>query len=350
MKFSSFHLFHQHAGWSEREVYRYNIELVEFMEKLGFHGVWLAEHHFRDYGLCNSTTGLLSYLAARTSDIRLGSGVIILPLHNPVLIAEELAQLDVLSNGRVDVGVGRGYQAAEFDRFGVELSSARESFEEALDLIQRLWRDENVTHLGQFHRCHDVTLKPKPLQPSGPPLYVAAVSPDTVSRYAQRGFPILVDAVATFKNIGRAAYTWRQEMAAAGHTVTADLCAMRSVYVAATDAQARADMHRFELGFDRSRIVSNQSAPIDSKTGEIAKGYEFWQEKYLKGGTLSDDFRWDQIDIIGSPERVIGQINMLKEFGFGNIMCDFGSTRPMPLADMKKVIKFFADEVMSAFR
>lgn len=349
MKFSSFHLFHQHQGWSEKEVYNYNIELVEYLEELGFHGVWVAEHHFRDYGLVNSIPAMLSHLAARTSKIRLGTGVVILPLHNPLQTAQEIAQLDLLSNGRVDFGIGRGYQAAEFDRYGINISEAKERYDEALDLIQKLWTEKEVTFEGEFYRCADVTIKPSPLQ-SPIPTYVASVSPDTVKRCAKRGLPILADPLATYKVLGRVADTWRTEMEINGFDHQAlDLTTMRTVYVADTNAKARRDMQDFEASFDRSKITSRQSAPIDSKTGEIAKGYEFWQDRYLKGGTISDDFRWDQLEIIGDPERVIEQIKLIRDFGYSNLMCDFGSTRPMSLKEMKRVIKFFAEEVMPEF-
>jgi len=351
MKFSTFHLFHQHDGWSEREVFAYNVKIVEYLEEMGFDGMWAAEHHFRNYGLCNNIPGLLSFMAARTSKLRLGAGIIVLPLHNPVIVAEEIAQLDNLSNGRVDFGVGRGYQSGEFSRFGIDLAEARDRFDESLDLILRLWREDGVCHNGQFYTCDDVSLKPKPVQRPNPPTYIASISPDTVKRVAQRGLPILGDPVATFRNLGRAADVWRTEMIANGFSTEGiDLCAMRSVYVAETNDKARADLAKFEAGFDRARIVNAQSAPIDKKTGEIAKGYEHWQGRYLKGGTLTDDFRWDQLEVIGDPERVIGQIKDLQALGYNNIMCDFGSTRPMPLEEMKKIIRLFAEEVMPEFR
>jgi alkanesulfonate monooxygenase SsuD/methylene tetrahydromethanopterin reductase-like flavin-dependent oxidoreductase (luciferase family) len=351
MKFSSFHLFHQHDGWSESDVFKYNVQIIEFLEEMGFDGMWAAEHHFRGYGLCNNIPALLSFMAARTSRLRLGTGIIVLPLHNPVLVAEEIAQLDTLSGGRVNFGVGRGYQSGEFNRFGIDIGEARERFDEALDLILRLWREDGVTHQGQFYHCADVTLKPKPIQKGGPPTYVASISPDTVKRCAQRGLPILGDPVATFRNLGRAADIWRSEMAANDFSTDGiDLTCMRTVYVAETNEKARADLAKFEAGFDRSAIVNIQNAPVDAKTGKIAKGYEFWQDKYLKGGTLSDDFRWDQLEVIGDPERVIGQIKTLQALGYGNVMCDFGSTRPMPIADMKKIIRLFAEEVMPEFR
>ncbi|WP_206377192.1 LLM class flavin-dependent oxidoreductase [Sphingomonas sp. G-3-2-10] len=349
MKFSSFHLFHQHDGWSEKQVYDYNVELVEYLEEQGFHGVWLAEHHFRNYGLCNNVPAMLSHLAGRTSKIRLGSGVIILPLHNPIMIAEELAQLDLLSNGRVDFGVGRGYQSLEFSRFGVELSEARERLEEGLELIHRLWAENEVSFEGKFYRCEGLELKPKPLQ-RPIPTYVASISPDTVVRCAQRNLPILGDPVATWSSLKRAADTWHRTMDELDFDAGAhELCAMRTVYVGETNEQAREDLARFEIGFDRAKVINSQSAPLDPKTGKIAKGYEFWEGRYLKGGSVDNDFRWDQLEIIGDPERVIQQVRTLQSFGYNNLMCDFGSTRPFPIKEMKRVIKFFADEVMPAF-
>ena len=118
----------------------------------------------------------------------------------------------------------------------------------------------------------DASLKPKPMQRGGPPTYVASISPDTIKRCAQRGLPILGDPVATFRNLGRAADVWRSEMAANEFSTDGiDLTCMRTVYVAETNEKARADLAKFEAGFDRSAIVNLQNAPVDAKTGKIAK-------------------------------------------------------------------------------
>jgi alkanesulfonate monooxygenase SsuD/methylene tetrahydromethanopterin reductase-like flavin-dependent oxidoreductase (luciferase family) len=351
MKFSSFHLFNKPESMSHKQVYDYHLELMEYLEELNFSGVWLAEHHFRDYGVCPDTLGMLMHLAGRTKKIRLGTGVSILPLHNPVTIAEQAAQLDLLSDGRLDFGVGRGYQSAEFDRFGINISQARDRFNEALDVILGLWTEDHFNFSGQYYQCSDLTLVPKPQQCPRPPVYVASISPETIDICAEKGLPILADPVATYKNVGRAALAWRESMVKHDFNPDAhDLCVMRSVYVAETNEKARQDLQRFEVGFDRSKIVSKQSAPIDPETGEIAKGFEFWQNRYLKGGTLSNDFRWDQLEIAGDPERVIEQIKLLQGFGYTQLMCDFGSTRPMPIAEMKRIIRFFAEEVMTEFQ
>ncbi|MBB4788590.1 LLM class flavin-dependent oxidoreductase [Streptomyces rapamycinicus] len=351
MKFSTFNLFHQFDGMSVREVYDYNLELASYTEELGFDGFWVAEHHFRPYGTIPCTPALLSYIAARTERLRLGTGIVVLPLHNPVHIAEQIAQLDVLSDGRVDFGIGRGYQSVEFESFGLNLAEARDRFNEALEVIQGLWTQDNFQHTGTYYRTGAINLVPKPLQKPHPPVYVAAVSPETVELYAARGLPILADPAATFKKVGRAAEAWHASASEAGHGGSdTDLVVTRAVYAAPTIEQARADQERFERLFNRERIFNHQSAPIDSSTGEIAKGFEYWQDRYLKGGSVDSDFRWEQLEVIGDPERVIGQIRTLQEFGYSQLMCDFGSTRPLPLDEMKKTLRFFAQEVIPAFR
>jgi Coenzyme F420-dependent N5,N10-methylene tetrahydromethanopterin reductase and related flavin-dependent oxidoreductases len=294
---------------------------------------------------------VLSNLAARTEKLRLGTGIVVLPLHNPIHVAEEAAMVDLLSNGRLELGIGRGYQSIEFESFGLDLAEARDRFNECLDMILGLWTQDNFEYKGRFYETrHPLTLMPKPVQAPHPPVHIAAVSPDTVELYAARGLPILADPAATFGKIAKAAETWRTTAAANGIDSEAVELWHRSVYVAATTEQARADQARFEAMFDRSRIFNRQSAPIDSKTGQVAKGFEFWQDKYLKGGTVDNDFRWEQLEIIGDPARVIGQIHMVQEMGYSNLMCDFGSTRPVPIEEMRKTLKFFAAEVIPAFR
>jgi alkanesulfonate monooxygenase SsuD/methylene tetrahydromethanopterin reductase-like flavin-dependent oxidoreductase (luciferase family) len=178
MKFSAFLLFHRpDQTRSIKDVYDYNLRVAALLEELDFDGLWVSEHHFRDYGTVPNIFTMLAYLAGRTERIRLGSGVVVLPLHDPVHVAEEAAMVDLLSGGRLDLGVGRGYQSIEFDGFGRDLSEARERFDEALDTITGLWANETYQHEGRFYRTGEVNLLPRPVQQPHPPLYVAAVSP-----------------------------------------------------------------------------------------------------------------------------------------------------------------------------
>lgn len=354
MKFSTFHLFHRSAGQSVRTVYDHQLQLIDLAEELGFDGVWLAEHHFRDYGVAPSIFNMLSHVAARTQRLRLGTGIVVLPLHNPIHVAEETAQVDVLSGGRLEFGVGRGYQSVEFDGFGVDLTEARDRFDEALEVILGLWTQEEFQHKGRFYRVGQggpVTLMPRPLQRPHPPVHVAAVSPQTVRLSAVRGLPILADPSAPFRKIAAAAQTWRELATAHGYDAdAAELVVSRSVYVAPSADQAREDQARFERLLDRSRIFNQASAPADTKPGQVAEGFEYWQDRYLRSGSAGTEFRWEQLEVIGDPERVIGQVRMLAEFGFTNLMCDFGSTWPIPIEETKKVMRLFAAEVIPAFR
>lgn len=351
MKFSCFHLFHGFEGMTHQEVYRRNIEIIETLEELGFDGVWVSEHHFRDYGVLPSIPQMLAFIAARTEKLRLGTGIVVLPLNNPVHVAEEIAQLDVVSGGRVDFGIGRGYQSVEFDGHGISLTEARDRFNEALEIILTIWRNDEVPAFqGDFYSHGPLRLMPKPLQQPHPPVYIAAVSPETVEMYATRGIPIIVDPGTPFRKITTAAEVWKTTAAASGHPVDdADLIAMRVVWTASSNEQARQDMARFDEGFDKERIFNERSAPIDSKTNEIAKGFEFWQGRYLKSGTVDTDFRWDQQEVIGDPERVIGQIQSLRDAGFNHLMCDFGTIRPLETEEMKAQLRFFAKEIIPAF-
>ncbi|MFC3999454.1 LLM class flavin-dependent oxidoreductase [Nocardiopsis sediminis] len=356
MKFSTFHLFHRFEGETAAEVYGHHLRLIELAEELGFDGVRIAEHHFRDYGTVPSSLGLLAHLAGRTERLRLGTGIVVLPLHHPVHVAELAAQVDVLSGGRLDLGVGRGYQGYEFDGFGVDLAEARARFDEALDTVLALWSGKPVHRTGAFGSVapgleEGVELVPCPVQLPHPPVHVAAVSPETVERYAARGLPILADPAAPFRKVAAAAEAWRTTAAAHGHDAgAAELVVARSVHVAPTVQRARADLDRFEAAFDRSRIFNERSAPIDRGTGATAQGFEYWQHRYLKGGEVGNDFRWEQLEVAGDPERVVAQIRMLGEMGFDHLLCDFGSTRRMATDEAAGLLRLFAREVIPAFR
>ncbi|PYN15887.1 MAG: LLM class flavin-dependent oxidoreductase, partial [Candidatus Rokuibacteriota bacterium] len=133
INFGTFLLMQSPAARSSQEIYARGVEIAQAAETLGFGNVWLAEHHFSTYGYLSRPTQLATYIAAKTKRIRVGTAVIVVPLHHPLVIAEEIATLDLLAGGRLDVGLGRGYQPYEFERFGLELESGRARWEESID-------------------------------------------------------------------------------------------------------------------------------------------------------------------------------------------------------------------------
>src|SRR5919205_170400 len=135
MDIGTFLLMQSPSARSSEEIYARGVEQAEAAESLGFRNVWLGEHHFSTYGYLSRPLQLATHIAAKTMRLRVGTAVIVVPLHHPLLIAEEIATLDLLSNGRADVGLGRGYQRYEFERFGLQLDSGGQRWDESLDIL-----------------------------------------------------------------------------------------------------------------------------------------------------------------------------------------------------------------------
>ncbi len=155
------------------------IRYIIAAEELGFSSAFLVEHHFTGFGQVSASLNLLSYLAARTEKIRLGTAVVVLPWHNPVLVAEEAATLDLLSNGRLDFGVGKGYRPYEFSGFCVPPEEASARFDEAMDVIRRAWTTKGrFSYEGKWCRYDNIVVEPAPIQQPHPPFWMGAGSPD----------------------------------------------------------------------------------------------------------------------------------------------------------------------------
>jgi natural product biosynthesis luciferase-like monooxygenase protein len=196
-RFGLLHLFESATGKTEQQFIFENIEMMEHADAIGLDEVWLAEHHFTDYGVMPSTQVLAAYLAAKTKRIRIGTGVVVLPFHNPIRVAEEFAFLDVLSEGRIDFGVGRGYQPGEFEAYGIPFAEGRSRFDESLEVIRRAWTNDTVTFEGKHYAFRDVRLRPRPVQNPHPPIFGASFSPDTIKFQAEKGLNLLFTPLST---------------------------------------------------------------------------------------------------------------------------------------------------------
>src|SRR4249919_1840664 len=172
-------------------------------ERLGFQSSFLVEHHFTGWNQVSSTLMLLTALATRTARLRLGSAVMVLPWHNPVLLAEEAATLDLISGGRLDLGIGKGYRHSEFKGFQIAPEEAEARFDEALEIMLRAWTTrERFSHKGRFWHFEDIVVEPPPAQRPHPPLWVAAGNPHTIKRAAARGFNLILDQYASPATLG----------------------------------------------------------------------------------------------------------------------------------------------------
>src|ERR1700719_661346 len=171
-------------------------------EALGFHSTFVVEHHFTGFGQVSASLNLLTLLGARTSTLRLGMAVLVLPWHNPVLLAEQAATLDLLSGGRLDFGVGKGYRFNEFSGFCVPIEEADARFNESLDVIVQSWTSkQRFSHHGKYWQFEDIIVEPPTAQKPHPPMWMGAGSPDSIKQVAARGYYLLLDQFASFDTV-----------------------------------------------------------------------------------------------------------------------------------------------------
>ena len=197
----------QFFSWSRRiplaDVYERALSRIEIMDQTGYDCVWLAEHHFNTYSVCPSINVMATHVATRTKQLRIGMAVSLAAFYHPLRLAEEIAMIDVLSGGRVNWGAGRGFDRAEFQAFGVPVEESSDRFRECVEIVLAAWRQERVSYHGRFWSYEDIEVLPKPQQSPHPPVWLAATSPDSIRRAAEKGYDILQDPHATHADIGR---------------------------------------------------------------------------------------------------------------------------------------------------
>src|SRR6201992_2829050 len=186
-------------------------------ERLGFHSSFLVEHHFTGWNQVSATLMLLTALAMRTTTMRLGSAVMVLPWHNPVLLAEQAATLDLVSGGRLDLGIGKGYRHSQFQGFQIAQEEAEARFEEAVAVMTQAWTTrQRFSHHGRFWHFEDIVVEPPPAQKPHPPLWVAAGSEHSIRRAAARGFNLILDQYASTGQIAERIGFYKAERKAQG--------------------------------------------------------------------------------------------------------------------------------------
>ena len=168
MNFGAFLLMPSPRALPHAEIYARGLEIAQAAEDMGYDGVWLAEHHFSNYGYLSQPLIMATHLAAKTKRIRIGTAVVVLPLHNPLMVAEEAATIDLLSEGRFDLGLGRGYQQYEFQRLGFDLKDSRSRWEEAIEIVTRAFTEDSFSFQGEHFSFPETTVLPKPYQKPHP--------------------------------------------------------------------------------------------------------------------------------------------------------------------------------------
>ncbi|MDZ4278100.1 MAG: LLM class flavin-dependent oxidoreductase [Dehalococcoidia bacterium] len=313
MKFGQLHLFERPAGRTEQQVIDEQFDIMLRSEDYGFDSVWPAEHHFREYGHCATPSLILAALATRTTRLRLGTGVVVLPLNHPVRIAEDYAFLDVLSNGRIDLGLGRGYQPHEYRGYGVDQSRSRDIFREGVEIIQKAWTEESFSYQGEYYQFEDLSVHPKPVQQPHPPIWMASLSAETFEMCGRYGFNLLCAPVFGFNLETGAAQIqeYRNGLKAHGRNPSDyKVAALSMTYVADTTQQA---LDEFKDGvmwymktFQKYVAPPKGQAPIPTF------------ELYTQIRDILDLAEWDRLVaagavICGSPDEVVDRIGHFAE-------------------------------------
>ena len=204
MKFGLFAVADHYPGELPRTVARFYDELLEQAEAadaLGFDSCWVAEHHFHEYGAIPRPPVWMAAAAQRTRRIRLGAGVVVLPFDNPLRTAEDYAMVDLLSRGRLNLGVGSGYLTHEYAGFNVDPAEKRQRFDEALDVLVRAWTGERFSYEGTYHRVRDVQLNVRPVQKPHPPIWVAVLRNEAAPLVGARKLPVMTIPYAATERI-----------------------------------------------------------------------------------------------------------------------------------------------------
>ena len=312
-------------GEGFREFVEYTVEA----EALGYHSSFQVEHHFTGWNQISATLNLLTWVAARTTTLRVGTATMVLPWHNPVLLAEQAATLDLLSGGRLDFGVGKGYRYSEFKGFGIPVAEAEARFDEALALIVRAWTTrERFSHHGKYWQFEDIVVEPPVAQKPHPPVWMAAGSAASIKRVAERGCSLLLDQFAPPEVIGERIALFKAEVEARGGVYDPMRVAVaRDVHVSASDADKRAALERNVRSRQRINEVSRFPG---QKGGSHQLAYEHTPE------------RTEAVALYGTPDEIMEKLERLRAAGVAYVLGSFGGSS-------RESLRRFAREVAPAF-
>ncbi|ATD70239.1 MULTISPECIES: LLM class flavin-dependent oxidoreductase [Gordonia] len=352
MKFSLFYVL-ESPDRDFRRAYEEMLSQVEIAERLGFEGVWLAEHHGSAYGSMPSPQVAAAAIASRTSRMRIGIAVSNLTLAWPVRIAEDFAMVDVISGGRLDFGVGRGYQPHEFRAMGVadKQDVSREVFDEAFQIVTGLWTKaigEPYTFHGKHFHIDGVDCRPTPLQRPTPPIYVASISPETFDLVADHGHNMLVTpTLMTLPELnGFVVGAKRTLMHRGRDPLSLDFPMNWQIHLAEDDALAvRRARPSLEWYFDN--VMS--AVPQGVATPAGYERYAALAEAAAEGAMSLTGLREGGVCYVGDPDGLIRDIEILREeTGLDHLICwmRFGG---MAHEDVVRSMELLADQVMPHF-
>lgn len=319
---------------SNADICRSTLEQVKLAEEVNFDSAWISEHHFLEDGYCPSPSVLASAMAAVTKGIRIGSAGIILPLHNPVRVAEEAALVDNISNGRFDLGIVLGYRKDEFDGFGISMKQRPSRMEEGIDVIVKSWTEDKFSYSGKRYNFNNLSVTPKPVQKPHPPIYIGAFEEPAIRRAGRLGYPLLIGPGRTMQMVRDTIGFYNDAAQKAGKTPdNVEHILLRETYVGEDKKRAKEEadkniinMYKYYFSLGIKMFVRGKQL-----TGLDDPSFEYLPEERF---------------IIGDPEDCIKEVKRYRnELGINYIACRM----VFPQATNKtisKCIELFGKEVI----
>ena len=338
MEIGWYHEFHRQVdGQSDAEAFAQGLQQVVDAESWGLDAVWLAEIHQQSArSVLTAPLTVLSALASRTTRLRLGTGVQVLPLAHPLRLAEETATVDQISRGRLMLGIGRSGNPRAYAAYGVPYSESRERFYETLEVLKRAWTQEVFSFEGKFHHFNEARAVPRPYQQPHPPIRIAGASEDTFPVLGALGYPLFVAVRSgTLSGLAPDLVAYRQAYKDAGHPGKGEVHLRLSLHIADTDDQARAEAEASIKHGYRALVSQLEGSPNARRRAELEE---------VRALTYDDILR-DKV-IVGGPDYAAARLRQLRdELGIDGILAElnFGARIPAPL--MMHSLRLLCQEV-----
>jgi len=339
-------------GRTQREAFDEALATAEAAEALGFDGIWLAERHFAAPGgsapvssIGSSPLLLATAIATRTSRLRVGTAVLLLPLGHPVRLAEEVATLDHLSHGRLDLGIGRSSFPRSYEGYNIAYEESRARFREYLDVMRLAWTQERFSYAGTFYTFRDVELIPKPYQHPHPPLHHAATTRETFAAIGTLGFPLLVGLVsAAMSELAEGIAEYQAAWHEAGHPGQGEVRLRLPIYVAEDMDRARSEPQASAMPYyERVRQAYLRSANTFENPARAARAARL--------ATLTSADVLQTRVVFGMPTLVTERLSTLRhEVGLSGIIMEPNIGGRIPHELLLHSMRLFTQEVAPSLR
>jgi alkanesulfonate monooxygenase SsuD/methylene tetrahydromethanopterin reductase-like flavin-dependent oxidoreductase (luciferase family) len=316
-----------------------------YADQLGMHSAWIGEHHFSTLGVLSCPDLVLAFVAAQTKHIRLAPAVTVLPLHNPIRVAEQWASLDLLSGGRVDFAAGRGYDRREYLPFGVSFDNNQEIFAEGMEIVRQLWSaDRPITHRGKHYSFENVSITPKPIQ-RPIPAYVASFSKPSIELAAKLGCGVIVApfaAAMTFGGLKQVSELYHETCAKHGTRPGRVMCSYFTHF--ADNAEQEAAARARQIRYYKECVIP--AFPGDPKTAPPS--YRYFIEMVERLQKVKPEDLTENSVLIGTPARIIETLKKVEAAGVAEVILYF-NVGLKPHAQVKEEMARFMAEVAPAF-